>query len=224
MLHNIFTLAELNMSIQTLLLATATSILLGVGIAFVYMYKNTYSKSFVLTLVLLPTLVQLVILLVNGNLGTGVAVAGAFSLIRFRSIAGNARDISSIFFAMAIGLATGTGYIGVAVIFFVIIALVNLLFMSTSFGEDKHTEKSLKITIPENLDYTDLFADVFEEYASTQELIKVRTTNMGSLYELQYQIVLKKGQSEKVFLDAIRTRNGNLPVSLGRVSTLKEEL
>lgn len=224
MLHNIFTLAELNMSIQTLLIATAASILLGIGVALVYMYKNTYSKSFVITLLLLPTLVQLVILLVNGNLGTGVAVAGAFSLIRFRSIAGNARDICSIFFAMAIGLATGTGYIGVAVIFFIIIGLVNLLFMSVSFGESSNTEKSLKITIPENLDYSDLFVDIFKKYTASQELLKVRTTNMGSLYELQYQIVLKKDQSEKAFLDAIRTRNGNLPISLGRVSTLKEEL
>ena len=206
------------------MICTAASLLLGILCACIYMYRNVYSKSFVVTLALLPTMVQIVIMLVNGNLGAGVAVAGAFSLVRFRSVPGTAREIGSIFFAMAIGLATGMGYIGFAVLFLLLIGGMMLLLSLSSFGERKETEKQLKITIPENLDYEGLFDDIFEKYTNQAELTKVRTTNMGSLYELQYDIRLKGTQIKKEFLDAIRCRNGNLNVVCGRVATGHDEL
>jgi hypothetical protein len=194
----------------------------GLIIALIYMYRNTYSKSFVTTLVLLPAMIQLVIMVVNGNLGAGVAVMGAFSLVRFRSIPGTAREISSIFFAMAVGLANGMGYILASFVFLVLVGFTSLLLTTVKFGEQKVEEKELKIIIPENLDYTGLFDDLFDQYVKKADLIRVRTTNMGSLYELYYQVVLKKSEEEKGFIDALRCRNGNLNISCGRLSGYQE--
>ncbi len=213
-----------SITIQGLLLCTLASLALGVGVALIYMYRSTYTKSFMVTLALLPAMVQLIIMLVNGNIGTGIAVMGAFSLVRFRSIPGSAREIGSIFLAMAVGLATGMGYLGIAALFLVIIGAMNILLTSTGFGEPKRAEKQLKVTIPENLDYSGIFDDLFQKYTRSAELIKVRTTNMGSLYELQYQIVLEDQTAEKEFLDQIRCRNGNLNITCGRVPTAKAEL
>jgi uncharacterized membrane protein YhiD involved in acid resistance len=188
------------------------------------MYKSSYSKGFVVTLALLPAVVQIVIMLVNGNLGTGVAVMGAFSLIRFRSAPGGAKEIGSIFLAMALGLATGMGYIAVAVIFLVLYSAVNLLLNSLKFGERSRFEKELKITIPESLDYNGIFDDLFGEYTEKAELIRVKTTNMGSLYELTYSIVMPAAAREKEFIDKLRCRNGNLNIICGRVPMNKDEL
>lgn len=205
------------------LLCTLASAVLGVAAALIYMYHNTYTKSFVITLALLPVMVQVVIMMVNGNLGTGVAVLGAFSLIRFRSVPGTAREIGSIFFAMAIGLAGGMGCIFLAALFVIIIGIMTIGLYSSRFGESKGKEKQLKVTIPENLEYETIFDDLFDTYTTKHELSKVRTTNMGSLFELSYLVTLKDGTSEKEFLDSLRCRNGNLTISCGRVSVAKEE-
>jgi uncharacterized membrane protein YhiD involved in acid resistance len=200
-----------------------TSIVLGVALALLYMYKNKYTQSFVVTLAMLPVVVQLVITLVNGNLGAGVAVAGTFSLVRFRSAPGTAKEIIMIFLAMAIGLATGMGYALLAVIFFVISALFLLVLTLSNFGAGKENERELKITIAESLDYEGLFDDLLDKYTSSYELDKVKTSNMGTLYELQYRVVLKDDGVPKEFMDALRCRNGNLNISCGRIAA-KEAL
>lgn len=204
------------LTIEGAIVCTLASLVMGMVIAFVYMYKNTYRKSFVMTLALLPAIVQIVIMLVNGNLGVGVAVMGAFNLVRFRSIPGSAREIGTIFMAMAIGLTTGMGYIGYGFVFLFILAIANILLTTFSFGEGSLEEKELKITIPENLDYADIFDDLFEKYVKQVSLIQVRTVNMGSMFELKYMIRMKSDVNEKEFIDAIRCRNGNLNISIGR--------
>ena len=176
------------------------------------------------TLALLPAMVQVIILLVNGNLGAGVAVSGAFSLVRFRSAAGSARDITCIFLAMTLGLATGMGYIGIAIVTGAVMCLLLTAYAALSFGRKPEEEKELKITIPENLDYTGLFDDLFGEYTRSAELISVRTTGMGSLYNLHYHVKLVSPEIEKQFLDAIRCRNGNLDIVCGKVPQVKEAL
>lgn len=208
---------------QNFLICSIVSIALGIISTFIYMYKNSYSKNFVVTLALLPAIVQGVILLVNGNLGTGVAVMGAFSLVRFRSIPGGAREIGSIFLSMAIGLASGMGYIAIAALFVLIIGIANLILLSSNFADQKNSEKDLKIIIPESLDYTEVFDDIFEKYTTKSDLITAKTTNMGSLYELYYQIKLKNIKDEKKFIDDLRCRNGNLNIMCGRLKK-KEEL
>ena len=209
---------------QAILLCTLSSVILGALSAGIYCYRNTYTKSFVVTLSLLPVIVQTVIMLVNGNLGAGVAVMGAFSLVRFRSVPGSAREITSLFLAMALGLATGMGYIGYAFFFLVIIAVANILFYNTRFAEPQATDRELKITIPETLDYTDLFDDLFARYTAHWKLEQVKTTNMGSLYRLDYRIALRDPAQEKAFLDELRCRNGNLEIVCGRLPLLTEEL
>ena len=204
------------LTLTAFLICTLTSLILGIGIAFVGMYRSRSTQSFAVALAILPVVVQLVIMLVNGNVGAGVAVAGAFSLVRFRSVPGTAREIGVRFMAMAIGLATGMGFVGLAVISFVIISAVILLLTVTGFGKAPAAERSLKITIPENLDYEGLFDDVFAKYAKSAELIKVKTSNMGTLYDLQYSIVLKGDSVPKEFLDELRCRNGNLNIVCGR--------
>ncbi len=211
-------------TIGEFILYTFISLALGAAIATVFRYKNKVSKGFSITLAMLPAIVQVVIMLVNGNLGTGVAVMGAFSLVRFRSVPGNARDICSIFLAMAVGLAMGTGYALIAVIFTAILCAANLVFSCLPIGK-KDGEKQLIITIPEFLDYSGVFSDLFDKYTSGFELIHVKTTNMGSLFKLTYSITLKNGASEKAFIDDLRCRNGNLEISLGRpVSQPYEQL
>ena len=209
---------------QSILLCTFFSLLLGTASAGVYCYKNTYTKSFVVTLALLPAMVQIVIMLVNGNLGAGVAVMGAFSLVRFRSVPGSAREIGSLFFAMALGLSTGMGYIGYAVLFLLLVGAATLLLYCTPFAQPKATDRELRITIPESLDYEGIFDDLFSKYTDHSELIRVRTINMGSLYELCYHVRLKECGISKAFLDDIRCRNGNLNVVCGRISHNNEQL
>lgn len=209
---------------QAIILCTLSSLILGAAAAAIYCYKNTYTKSFVVTLALLPAMVQIVIMLVNGNLGAGVAVMGAFSLVRFRSVPGSAREIGSLFFAMALGLATGMGYIGYAVLFLLLIGIANILLYSTSFAAPKLIDRELKITIPESLDYEGVFDDLFDKYTTRHELLHVKTSNMGSLYELCYLVRLKDTGINKNFLDEIRCRNGNLNITCGRLSTVRDEL
>ncbi len=209
---------------EEFLLCSAASLMMGVALAWIHTYKNQVTKNFVLTLVLLPLIVQTVIMLVNGNLGTGVAVMGAFSLIRFRSLPGNSREISSVFLAMAIGLAAGMGYLGVAVLLLGVVGCITVLMAHLPGVDSSLKERELKVTIPENLDYQGVFDDLFDTYTSKAELLRVRTVNMGSLYELQYHVNLKHINKEKEFLDQIRCRNGNLTLVCGRVPLAKETL
>ena len=215
MLDSILSSSALTAS--SFLICTAVSLVLGVGTALLCTYKSKYSQSFALTLAMLPAMVQVVIMLVNGNIGTGVAVAGAFGLIRFRSAPGTAREIGMIFLAMAIGLATGMGYVMLAALFFVIMAAFTLALTAARFGALDENERTLKITIPENLDYDGLFDDLFAKYTRSCELERVKTSNMGTLYELSYRVVLREAQPSKEFLDELRCRNGNLNISCGRI-------
>ena len=203
------------LTVETFIICTLASLILGVPIAVVSMYKTRSSQSFAITLAILPAVVQIIIMLVNGNIGAGVAVAGAFSLVRFRSAPGSAKEIGSIFLAMAVGLATGMGYIFLAAIMFLLVSAVMIILTATGFG-NKKTEKMLKITIPENLDYEGLFDDLFEKYTLSHELVKVKTSNMGTLYELEYLITLK-GTVPKNLIDDLRCRNGNLNIICGRI-------
>ena len=205
------------------LLATLCSIVIGIFIAFMYTIKNSYSKSYIITLALLPAIVQVVIMLVNGNIGAGVAVAGAFSLVRFRSAPGSGKEITSIFLAMAVGLATGMGYIGIAALFAVIITLANLILSNVSFGNGANEEKTLKITVPEGLDFEGIFDDIFERYTTKADLVEVKTSGMGSLYKLNYSVVLRSKASTKGMIDEMRQRNGNLEISCSRPVAVKSE-
>jgi len=213
-----------DLTVAQYLILTGGSLLLGLISALVYMHRNTYSKGFVLTLVLLPMVVQTVILLVSGNLGAGVAVAGTFSLVRFRSVPGGAREIAAIFTAMAIGLATGMGYIAVAALLTVAVGLASLLMIHLHFGEQDENIRRLRVTMPEDLDYTKVFDDVFAQYTKHTELKKVKTTNLGSMFELQYDLTLLDPAQEKTFIDALRTRNGNLNIILSRTPGNNDEL
>ena len=205
-------------TLPAFLICTAVSLVLGIATAFISMYRTKCSQSFAVTLAVLPAIVQIVIMLVNGNVGAGVAVAGAFSLVRFRSVPGTAREIGVIFLAMALGLATGMGYVVLAAVFFVIIAAVLLLLTKLDFGTRRTDERLLKITIPENLDYDGLFDDLFEKYTKSCVLERVKTSNMGTLYELTYRVTLPDDQTPKAFLDELRCRNGNLNISCSRMS------
>ncbi len=218
MLNNILSsiLTEGTFTSAQFAIVTMASLACGLIIAAGYMFRNKCSRSFLITLIMLPAIVELVIILVNGNIGAGVAVAGAFSLVRFRSAPGKGQEITSIFLAMAVGLATGMGYIGVAIFFAIVISIVNIILNMTRFGGVAEHERILKITVPENLDYEGRFEDIFEKYLASYSYEEVKTCNMGSLYKITLSVVLKAGVSTKAMLDDIRTRNGNLDISLGR--------
>lgn len=205
-------------------ICTAVSLLCGFILSLSHSFKNPSSKSFAVTTALVPVIVEVIIMLVNGNLGTGIAVAGAFSLVRFRSAPGSAREILSIFTAMAAGLATGVGYVGIAIIFTVILSLASIIYTLSGFGENADTERELKITVPEDLSYTDMFEDLFCEHTSYHKLKSVKTTNMGSLYRLTYTLRLKNLESEKALIDGMRCRNGNLEISSSCRMGASEEL
>lgn len=207
-----------------ILLCTGVSLVLGIIIAAVYMFRNRYTKAFAITVALMPVLIQSVIMVVNGNLGTGVAVAGAFSLIRFRSAPGSARELFIIFFTMATGLACGMGYVAYAALFTIVVGAALMMLTTSRFGDTEVHDKSLRVTIPEDLDYSHIFDDIFNNFTSEYRLRKVRTTNMGGLYELQYDITLKDLNREKEMIDAIRQRNGNLSIVCGIPVAARDEL
>lgn len=204
------------LTLTSFLICTGVSLLLGVGTALVAGYRSRSTQSLAVTLAILPAVVQAVIMLVNGSIGAGIAVAGAFSLVRFRSAPGTAREIAAIFLAMAIGLATGMGYVGLAALLFLILAGAMLALTVLRFGQKEDAGRILKTTIPEDLDYDGLFDDLFERYTTAHTLEKVKTTNMGTLYELRYRITLRQEPVPKVFLDELRCRNGNLNITCCR--------
>ena len=213
-------------SVKDFLLCIGISLIIGLIIAFSYMYKTRYTKSFVVTLALLPAVVCVVIMMVNGNVGTGVAVAGAFSLVRFRSVPGTAKEIGTLFLAMGAGLIAGMGYLGYAVLFAIILCAIFLLYSQLDFGAKKKSAiyKTLGITIPEDLDYTGVFDEIFSQYTTSYELTNVKTTNMGSLFRLTYDIILKDAAKAKEFIDKLRCRNGNLEINISKQSTMITEL
>lgn len=200
------------------------ALVMGILLAWLHTYKNQATRNFILTLALLPVIVQTVIMMVNGNLGTGVAVMGAFSLVRFRSVPGNSREISSIFLAMAVGLAVGMGYLGAAAALLAVSVCMTFFVIRLPLGKGENGERELKVTISEELDYRGIFEDLFCRYTNKAELMRVKTVNMGSLYELQYHIWLQDVRIEKEFLDEVRCRNGNLPLVCGRIAAGREEL
>ena len=204
------------LTLTSFLICTGVSLLLGVGTALVAGYRSRSTQSLAVTLAILPAVVQAVIMLVNDSIGAGIAVAGAISLVRFRSAPGTAREIAAIFLAMAIGLATGMGYVGLAALLFLILAGAMLALTVLRFGQKEDAGRILKITIPEDLDYDGLFDDLFERYTTAHKLEKVKTTNMGTLYELRYRITLRQEPVPKVFLDELRCRNGNLNITCCR--------
>ena len=205
-------------SVKDFALCVGFSLVLGLIMAFAYMYKTRYTKSFVITLAMLPAVVCVVIMMVNGNVGAGVAVAGAFSLVRFRSVPGTAKEIGTIFMAMGAGLIAGMGYLGYASLFTIILCAVFIVYNRLDFGTKKKAAiyKTFVIVIPEDLDYTSVFDDIFDEYTRAYELVNVKTTNMGSMFKLTYDVELKSGLNEKEMIDKLRCRNGNLEISVSR--------
>ena len=208
------------------LLCVGAALALGLVITLSYMYRTRYTRSFVVTLALLPAVVCVVIMMVNGNVGAGVAVAGAFSLVRFRSVPGTAREIGTIFLAMGAGLVCGMGYLAYAALFTVVLCAVFMFYSRLDMGTKKNaaTYKVLNITIPEDLDYTAVFDDIFAAYTTEHELIRVKTTNLGSLFRLTSHVARRDTAKEKEMIDAIRCRNGNLEISVSRQDTAVAEL
>lgn len=196
------------------LICCAISVILGAIVALVYMFRHKHSKNFVVTLALLPLIVQMVITLVNGNLGAGIAVMGVFNLVRFRSVPGSAKDIASVFLAMAIGLATGMGYIGLAVLFTIIVALVNIGFVLSPLGDEEIQPLTLKISVPEDLEFNGMFDEILTRYTQKFELTSVQTANMGSLFQLDYNVQMKDLSASKAMIDEMRCLNGNLKITL----------
>lgn len=214
MLNSIFSNSVSNISLLSILICSSVSIILGIIISLIHKITSKYSKNFLITIAVLPLLVQTVIIMVNGNLGTSVAIVGAFGLVRFRSLPGTSKEILSVFFAMTIGLITGMGHLAFAIIITVLGCLLLFILNKLPLFEQNKYERILKILIPEDLDYTSVFDDVFEKYTTKVSLEKVKTTNMGSLFELEYRIFLNKNLNEKQFIDDLRIKNGNLKIIL----------
>lgn len=214
MLNSIFSSSTSSIEISSILVCSITSIILGVLIALTHKQTSKYNKNFLVTISILPLLVETIIIMVNGNLGTSVAIMGAFSLVRFRSLPGTSKEILSVFFAMTVGLATGMGHLLFALIITVIGCLSLLIFSKVTLFDQNKNDKLLKITIPENLDYTEVFNDIFTKYTTKVELEQVKTTNMGSMFDITYRVSLNENINEKKFIDELRITNGNLKIIL----------
>ncbi len=207
------------------LTSVLVAIALGLALALIYCFRSRYTRSFVITMVTLPAIVAVVITMINGNIGAGIAVAGSFSLVRFRSVPGQARDIAFVFLAMCVGLVCGMGYVALAALVTAIIGGVNLLLQATNFGKSgARVNRTLRITISEDLDHTHLFDDLFERYTTYHELYSVKTTNMGSLYKLVYNVGLRNPDEERDFIDELRCRNGNLEIAMTRQEVATDEI
>lgn len=214
MFNTIFDSTAVGMNITTALIAAGVALGLGIVLAFTHSKTSQTTKGFMVTLALLPLLVMAVMIMINGNLGTSIAILGAFSLIRFRSIAGRAKDLLAVFAAMMIGLACGMGHVLFAGVIVAIYVVALLFFSYTKLLEPDARERVLKIVIPEDMDYDEVFEDIFKRYTSRHRLVRMKTMNMGSLYKLTYDVKLKRGIKVKAFLDEIRVKNCNLKVLL----------
>ena len=225
--QGIFTTGETStIEISQFLLCLVTAFVIGMVLAAVYMIRSRATKSFLITLAMLPAIVCVIIMMVNGNVGAGVAVAGTFSLVRFRSLPGTAREIGMLFLAMGDGLIAGMGYLGFAVLFTLLMCLAYLALNSLDFGAEKRAAryKTIRVTIPEDLDYTSVFDDLFAHYTEKCELAQVKSTNMGSMFRLTYDMILKNPAEEKQLIDDLRCRNGNLEITVSRQDTAAAEL
>ena len=223
MFNSIFDSTTTGLSITTGLICAGVALLLGVIIAITHMKTSQTTKGFLTTLATLPLLVMAVMIMINGNLGTSIAILGAFSLIRFRSIQGRAKDLLSVFFAMMVGLACGMGHVLFAVVITIISVVAIVFFTYTHFLEPNKKQRVLKIMVPEDLDYEEVFDEIFAKYTSRVDLVQMKTMNMGSLYKLTYDITMKNGVKEKEFLDEIRVKNCNLKVLLSH-PCMEEEI
>ena len=211
----------------SVLICIGVGIVLGLIISLIYIFSDPqkkYSGNFAFSLAILPVIVTVVIMVVGSDIARAISLGGVFALVRFRSVPGNSKDITNVFFAMVVGLATGMGYVGLAVVVTVIIGILYFVLNRFEFGVRRVVPKQLKITIPENLNYEGAFDDLFKEYSDGCELERVRTTNLGTLYELTYAINMKQGINEKQFIDSLRCRNGNLNIILCRVPEQIEKL
>lgn len=206
-------------TLDQFLLVTFCGLFVGAMIGVFYAVFNKYSESFVSTVALLPAVVAVVILVVNDNIGMGIAVAGAFALIRFRSAPGKAKEIGAIFLSMGAGLLVGVGYLAFAIIFALISGLFYFLYtrISDHYGMQQIKDKVLNVTVPEDLDYSGIFDDIFANYTDGHRLKRVKTSNMGSMFRLTYSVTMKAGANEKAMIDEIRCRNGNLEVSVADI-------
>lgn len=208
------------------LLCMGCSLLIGGILAFSCRYQGRYTKSFLVTLMLLPAVVCTIIMMVSGSVGAGVAVAGAFSLVRFRSAPGTGREITMLFLAMGAGLIAGMGYLAFALLFAMIMSVMNVIYNRLDFGEKKNSQRyrTLSIMIPESLDYGGVFDQVLRHYTADHMLTRVKTTNMGSLFRLTYDLTLREDVSEKELIDQLRCRNGNLEIMLSCQESAPAEL
>lgn len=215
-----------SLTLVNTIIVLAVSIILGVVISLVYMYtnkKNGYVPSFIVTLIMLPIIISIIILLVGNNVARAFSLAGAFSIIRFRSNPGDPKDLSYVFLTLAVGLACGMGYVGYAVIFTVVLSLVLIIVQKLGYGEAKTKSMQLKVLVPENLNYDEVFNDILDEYTLNWKLQTVKTKEFGALFQVTYQIQIKPFVSGKEFIDKLRTRNGNLEVSL-TVSQIEDKV
>lgn len=211
-------------SVTDFLLCIGISLLCGIFLAFCYAHRCRHTRSFLITLAMLPAVVCVVIMMVNGNVGTGVAVAGAFSLVRFRSVPGTAREITMLFLAMGAGLIAGMGYLAYSLLFALILGAVCFVWSYLGTQQKAERYKTLGITIPEDLDYSHVFDPILEAYTDQRELIRVKTTNMGSLFRLTYDVTMKKNANEKEMIDKLRCRNGNLEITVSKQDSMVTEL
>ena len=208
---------EVSISIFDTILMIIISFLCGFLISFTYMKtseKGNYSKNFSLTMILLPAIISSIILLIGSDIARAFSLAGAFSIIRFRSEPGEPKDIAYVLFSMGAGLALGIGEYVFAIIFTIILCLSMIVLMKTNFGSKKKVFKLLKITIPEELNYESEFQEIFEKYNVEYHLNKVKTTSLGSLYQLYYDVIFNTDINTQEFIDELRIRNSNLDISL----------
>lgn len=207
-----------SLTFMNTIIIIAASIILGIVISLVYIKthkKEGYAPSFTVTLIMLPVIISIIILLVGNNVARAFSLAGAFSIIRFRSAPGDPKDISYVFFTLAVGLACGMGYVGYATIFTIVLCGVMMALDIIKFATPKSNCMQLKIIVPENLNYEELFDDILTEYTSDWKMERVRTKEFGALFELTYRVNIKEEASKKKFIDELRCKNGNLNISLG---------
>ena len=222
---NIFgTIFTGSLTLGQFMLAIVSSMIMGLILAIAFMRKNTYTKSFISALVLIPAVETVVIMLVNDNIGVGLSVAGSFALIRFRSVKGNAKELVAVFIAMTIDIICGTGYVALAGVFTILLSIVLLALNLSNFGQESDKNRYLKITIPESLNYDEAFNEVLGKYTSSYEIDSIKTLTLGSLFRIDYQIRMKDIRQMKQMIDELRTRNGNLEIMCGRPATNREEL
>ncbi len=213
-----------DLTLGRFLLAIAASSVLGMIAAAAFMFRNTYTRSLVTALVLIPAIETVVIMLVNDNIGVGLSVAGSFALIRFRSVKGNAKELVAVFLAMTIGIICGTGYIALAAVYTMLVSAMMIMLILTGFGRQSDNEKYLKITMPESLNYDEAFDDILNKYTAVYQLESVKTLTLGSLFRIEYRIRMKDQGKVRKMIDDLRTRNGNLEIMCARAATDREEL